>query len=145
MCGCRANGTTGVLARGNRYRNVMAVDDGNAGGRQYEWNRIYCNLAAVGCSTSNVGVGPVPTAGVAFLHMIEDGNPADTTFGDILDGPVLCATVMPRSGTYVEGLMVCNTAPAVSSGKMTLGWLRLTTGTGNVAGTDWTPVVATIS
>ncbi|MGH7051433.1 MAG: hypothetical protein ACREE5_12435, partial [Acetobacteraceae bacterium] len=142
---CRANSTTGVLARGNRYRNVMAVDDGNAGGWQYERSWIYCNPAAVGYSASNVGVGTVPAGGAGFLHMIEDGNPANTTFGTMLNGPVLSAAAMPAAGTYVAGLMVWNTAPSVTSGFVLLGWMRLTTGSGNVSGTDWSPVWAAVA
>jgi len=141
----RANSTTGVLARENRFRNCLAVDDGNASAWQYERNWIYCNPAAVGFSNGNVGVGTVPAAGERFLHITEDGSPADTTMGNMLNGPVLSATAQPASGTFVQGQFVRNEAPAVSAGKMTLGWLRLTTGSGNVAGTDWTAVVATDS
>ncbi|MGH7100857.1 MAG: right-handed parallel beta-helix repeat-containing protein [Acetobacteraceae bacterium] len=142
---CRANSTTGVLARGNRYRNVMAVDDGNAGGWQYERNWIYCNPAAMGYASGNVGVGTVPAAGSGFLHMIEDGNPANATFGTMLNGPALSASAMPSSGTFVAGLMVWNTAPSVASGVCLLGWMRLTTGNGNVSGTDWSPVWAAVA
>ncbi|MGH7114182.1 MAG: hypothetical protein ACREE9_06775, partial [Stellaceae bacterium] len=145
VLGCKANGTTGILARGNRYRNVMAVDDGNAGGWQYDRNWVYCDPAAVGYSASNLGVGTVPAGGAGFLHMIEDGNPANTTFGTMLNGPVLGASAQPASGTYVAGLMVWNTAPSVTSGFINLGWMRLTTGSGNVSGTDWSPVWAAVA
>lgn len=53
------------------------------------------------------------------------------------------AAAMPTSGTYGIGSFVFNTAPSVVGGKTLIGWQRLTTGSGHVAGTDWTPVYGT--
>jgi len=55
------------------------------------------------------------------------------------------AASIPTTGTWVTGAFVRNNAPVVSASKVTLGWTRLTTGSANVNGTDWSPVVATIS
>lgn len=145
VIGCKANSTTGVLARGNRYRNVMAVDDGNAASWQYEGNWIYCNPAAVGYSASNIGVGTVPAGGSRFAHIIEDCSPADATMGHALNMPVLSAAAMPSTGTFVAGAFVRNEAPSVTSGFVLVGWVRLTTGSGNVSGTDWSPCWAAVA
>jgi len=55
------------------------------------------------------------------------------------------ASAMPTSGTWGAGSFVYNTAPAISSGKILLGWTRLTTGSAHVAGTDWSPAYVTTS
>jgi hypothetical protein len=55
------------------------------------------------------------------------------------------SATMPASGTYAIGSFVYNIAPTVAAGKTLLGWQRLTTGTGHVAGTDWSPCYVTNS
>ena len=55
------------------------------------------------------------------------------------------AAAMPTTGTWSAGTFLLNSAPAISSGKVLLGWSRLTTGSGNVSGTDWTPIYGTTS
>ncbi|HEY1605057.1 MAG TPA: hypothetical protein VGF77_05620 [Allosphingosinicella sp.] len=55
------------------------------------------------------------------------------------------ASAMPSSGTYGEGDFVHNTLPSVSSGKVLTGWIRLTSGSGNVLNTDWAACYATTS
>ena len=48
------------------------------------------------------------------------------------------ASAQPTSGTYVRGDVAINVAPSLDGNGMTImGWIRLTTGSGNVAGTDW--------
>lgn len=44
------------------------------------------------------------------------------------------ASAIPTTGSYVRGDFVWNSAPAAAG---TLGWSRLTTGSGHVDGTDW--------
>lgn len=53
------------------------------------------------------------------------------------------SSAQPSSGSYGIGSFVFNTAPTVSGGKTLLGWQRLTTGSGHVAGTDWSPCYVT--
>ena len=55
------------------------------------------------------------------------------------------AAALPTTGTWGKGSFVYNSAPSVASGKVLLGWSRLTTGSGNVSGTDWTPIYGTTS
>lgn len=50
---------------------------------------------------------------------------------------------MPTTGTYAIGSFVYNTSPTVSGGKTLLGWQRLTTGSGHVLNTDWSPCYVT--
>jgi hypothetical protein len=51
----------------------------------------------------------------------------------------------PVAGTFTIGSFVFNTNPGVAAGKTLLGWQRLTTGSGHVAGTDWSPCFVTNS
>jgi hypothetical protein len=62
----------------------------------------------------------------------------------IRHGKVYFAT-MPTVGPYDAGDMVWSNAPAITTGRTLMGWMRLTTGTGHVAGTDWTPVYAPVA
>jgi hypothetical protein len=55
------------------------------------------------------------------------------------------ATAMPATGYWAEGDFVRNVDPSIASGKVLLGWSRLTSGSAHSAGTDWTPVYATTS
>ena len=140
------NQANGVDVVGNRLRNLYQITNGSWGGNSLlRENMCFCNPAATGYNASNVGIGVVPPAGAGYLHFIEDGSPASATCGQLLNTPVLYAAAQPAGGTFVQGHLVRNETPAVSGGKITLGWLRLTTGSGNVGGTDWTPIVATSS
>jgi hypothetical protein len=48
------------------------------------------------------------------------------------------ATAIPSNGEWVAADFVANSAPSEDGNQMIqFGWIRLTTGTGNVAGTDW--------
>lgn len=59
---------------------------------------------------------------------------------------LLQTTAMPTSGAWAAGDFVqCVPANTGTAGKVLLGWVRLTTGTGQVAGTDWDNVYATTS
>ena len=106
---------------------------------------VACNPTAVGYSGTNVGIAKIAAAGPAFTHIIEDGSPADTTMDGTLNAPPVSASAMPANGTYVEGLFVRNSTPAASNGQVLFGRLRLTTGSSNVAGTDWVPVFGSTS
>lgn len=50
-------------------------------------------------------------------------------------------SAMPTTGFWQQGKFVRNTTPALAAGKVTTGWTRLTTGSGNVLNTDWAPSV----
>jgi hypothetical protein len=55
------------------------------------------------------------------------------------------ATAIPTTGYWMLGDYVQKVNPSIASGKVLLGWSRLTTGGSHSAGTDWTPVYATTS
>ncbi|MEP9340509.1 hypothetical protein ABKT96_12300 [Enterobacter kobei] len=55
------------------------------------------------------------------------------------------SNAMPGVGYYVTGDFVQANTFTIASGKVQLGWLRITTGSAHVAGTDWTPFFGTTS
>lgn len=54
-------------------------------------------------------------------------------------------TAVPSTGYWSRGEFVHNATPSIGSGKVLLGWSRLTSGNAHSGGTDWTPVYATTS
>ncbi|MEC0111092.1 hypothetical protein P4H27_29500 [Paenibacillus taichungensis] len=46
-------------------------------------------------------------------------------------------SAMPTVGSWQRSDYITNTAPTIIAGVVTKGWFRLTSGTGNVLGTDW--------
>jgi hypothetical protein len=51
------------------------------------------------------------------------------------------ASAIPTGGYAVRGDFIRNILPTLSAGKVTLGWTRLTSGTGHVLNTDWAAAV----
>ncbi len=132
---------SGGVLTGNTVRNVSQVLVG--GTNVAKANIIYANPAAVGQSTSNAGVGTLPADGPDFSYVIEDSNPASSTYGQMLSSQLTSGTAPPASGTYVAGHFVSNSTAATilpQVGFTLTGWLRLTTGTSNIVGVDWQPI-----
>ncbi len=139
--GVYTGGFRGLVHHGNSYRNlfqpVAGTDNPTLGG-----NVIYADPVAVGGSLDNRGVTVIPDAAL-WTVIVEDSDPGSATYGQVKTSPVLAATAQPTTGPYVAGHSVRNALPSVSGGKLLLGWTRLTTGAGHVAGTDWSPLYAT--
>lgn len=142
----------GILSRGDTFRNcsrvsdaALAAADGTSTKLYVESGLLECQPAATSFSTSNKGIGECPRAGPAFWYSIVDSDPGSSTYGNRLNNCGRQASAQPSTGTYVFGMFVQNTGPAISGGKVLLGWSRLTNGSGHTAGTDWTPVYGTTS
>jgi hypothetical protein len=89
-----------------------------------------------------VGIGKVPTAAEGFrFHHVNGARNSATYMQTVTDQP-FNASAMPSTGTYVQGAFVKNTSP--SSSAFIHGWLRLTTGTAHVLGTDWAIVALSV-
>jgi hypothetical protein len=105
------------------------------------WELVYANSlsARMMMMISNQHADASITNGYAV------GFPNGVLLGVHGTGPRLvpAQNSMPASGTYRRGDFVLNSEPAISTGKVLLGWSRLTTGSGHVAGTDWTPCYVT--
>lgn len=134
---CRA------VIRNNTFRNVGAVFQGATVDRAFwEGNVIACNPTSTNYNTNNIGVGDIgTTARLGCTYIIEDGDPASSTFNTILNICLKGATAMPTTGKYVFGQIVLNAAPNTTgtsgSQYIVTGWLRSTTGSGHTLNTDW--------
>lgn len=134
----RGNDVSAIRVFNNEFRNICSL----SGGMKTFGNIYLCEPASINAfSTSNLGVGLVPQGERVLLI---DSDPTAATYGSPVSAMVENATAMPATGTYVEGHFVTNSNPTVagsaSSKYVIRGWLRLTTGTGHVADTDWAEV-----
>lgn len=70
--------------------------------------------------------------------VVEDSDPSDGSYNSYSGScdMTTMSNAIPTSGYFVAGAFVRNVG-TVGTGTTTLGWYRLTTGTGHVAGTDW--------
>ena len=133
-----SNQGRGVVFRGNTVRNCCYgtnIDPSDpTGGFLVENNLVEADPVEVDAfSTANKGVGLVHAAGFKLVHV--DSDPASPGYDTILTTPVEAAPAMPGAGTWMQGAWVRNSRPTAEN--PVLGWLRLTTGNGHVAGTDW--------
>ncbi len=128
-----------LTAIGNTIRNAygdtnLATDSPTSGNlfrdNTNEANPVTVNGAA---STANEGMSVLHLAGFKVLQLGSD--PTLTNYGTVLSVPIEAAASQPTTGFWVQGAWVRNSAP--SSSNTALGWLRLTTGSGNANGTDW--------
>jgi hypothetical protein len=148
-CGIDTQGYKGWTIRGNTFSNVYTavgptsiVAFANA---HMENNLVYCDPVAAGWNAGNKGVANILQSGPAFRYIIIDEDPTSPTWRAIKNTCPQSANVQPSAGTWVAGHVVTNLTPAISGGKILMAWIRLTTGSGNVAGTDWSPLYCTVS
>jgi hypothetical protein len=128
-----------AIIENNEIRNVGQVFTG-ASEADHRWfgNVLACNPSTVGYHADNIGIARV-LAGSAYgaTYLIEDGDPANATYGEVLNACVQASSAMPASGEYVIGHFVLNSAPSATT---PLGWLRITTGSSHTLNTDWLAV-----
>lgn len=138
-----ASSAKGWVFEGNDIRNVCQLIGSSAhvGTRLNRGNILRCDPTAVGFSTSNKGIGAPALAGAQYLYLIEGSDPTAADFREVKNACLTEASAMPTSGKYVRGHVVLNNSPTLSAGKVTTGWIRLTTGSAHVSGTDWSPLV----
>jgi hypothetical protein len=139
-----AQGEKGLDVSFNVFRNVSIPVDSSEP-VNLVGNRVDCKPVDVGFSTSNGGVGFVPSASESYYHFVVETDPSNAAFGQLITAPVRESSSIPTSGTYVRGHFVRDVSYPIGAGKIRLGWARLTTGTGHTAGTDWSPVYGTTS
>jgi hypothetical protein len=132
---------SGVEIEGNHFRNLTQTTTQSISAfNVLRRNVVHCNPAAVGYDAANQGVGIIPAAGGDFSHVIEICDPTDAKFGEISSPTLASSSLQPASGTYVTGCFVGASQPVVVNGQSFLGWMRLTTGSSHIAGTDWAAV-----
>lgn len=137
-CGivCFGSYVSGLVVEGNTFLNCLVpVALGNT---QYRDNVLVCQPSVVGFNVANRGIGTVERAGRGFSYQIIDASPLSATYGALTNINEHDATSIPTTGFYVIGHIVHNTNPSVVA-----GWVRLTTGSAHVAGTDWKTIALT--
>lgn len=143
----------GITSREDIFRNMSRISDeamnaaaGTSTKLYVEHALLRCQPAATSFSTLSKGIGECPRASsTGFWYEIWDSDPASSTYLQVLNYCGRQAPSIPTSGTYIFGMFVHNNGPSISSGKVLLGWSRLTNGGGHTAGTDWTPLYCTTS
>jgi parallel beta-helix repeat protein len=140
---------TGVRVRHNVFRNLCRISDqlGSNGDENvwYQDNIVECDPTAIGFNVANKGVGNVPRSGRDFIFTIVDSDPGSATYGNVLNQCFLTRQSIPTTGKYVTGHFVAMNTPGIASGKVQIGWIRVTIGTAHVSGTDWAPCFCTTS
>lgn len=133
-----------VLLLGNHFRNMQSLFNGAPSVSDNFWrnNLFYCNPAVeAGWNADNIGIGVMVTPERIGHLVVEDGDPASATHGQILNFCLASSTSMPTTGKYVVGHFVKNHAPLIAgtagSRYTILGWTRNTNGTSHVLNTDW--------
>lgn len=130
----------GVVIEDCSFRNIAKLTNATMANHRWLNNTCYASVPAAYAtfSTSNKGIGALPpTDQTGFATVIYDADPTSTTFNQNLQFPLYSSPTQPSTGWYPQGWVVRNTAPALSGGVTNEGFIKLTTGSTNVAGTDW--------
>ncbi|WP_213796963.1 right-handed parallel beta-helix repeat-containing protein [Klebsiella michiganensis] len=173
--GVECSNATGLDMQGNSFRNLVSPATGrlrflnNAADPSVNGTGICRNntfICQPATNWSDSTAGTADNAGVRFImspaendFIIENSNPLSATYLQVLGSTgAKSAPSIPSSGFYVKGTFVKNTEPGIVSETITdsggstfvhkyviTGWIRLTTGTTNISGTDWAISKATIT
>lgn len=132
---------TGAIS--NASNGVSAIGNQNAFGSPGAATRVSCNdNTIIGTFTAPIRLD-INSGDTYMLR-----NNLDRAGGtNSINAAVLAdrRTSIPTAGTYPRFFFVHNETPAIATGKVVLGWTRLTSGTGHVANTDWAALYATNS
>lgn len=127
---CHNEGVVGATQTNVRY-SVDAPYD-NVAARAFRNDPanpvVYSNTYVSDCSWTGYGSPSVTCDAAIFCSNV---------YG-YTDQPVI-----PANGTWAINMVVRKRNPDAGTGKILTGWARLTTGNGNVAGTDWAPMYVT--
>lgn len=134
-CGIQARNLPNLKHFGNTFRNCYTPVFSNTVGSPARnnvsgQNTVECFPVARSYDAGNKGIA-IPCSGADFAHIIVDCDPTSETYGNVLNAPESAHSSRPASGVYVQGWFSRDTSGA------NLGWVRLTTGSGHVLGTDW--------
>lgn len=137
-CAMYLSGAWGVELNGNRFRNCGLITPHNNEVVTLINNVIQLDASVTSPSFGGVNATDTELCQSTVVQYIAD--PRLTTYGTVQNGYSYANTAMPSTGAWTKGAFIKNSAPTLSGGITVQGWLRLTSGTGNVAGTDWVAV-----
>lgn len=143
-----------ITVRNCAFRNVGMVNNGGATNlARFTWaggNTIHADpVVASGYNAANAGIATVQRwADLSAQLVVEDCDPGSATFGRVKNTCTRSASAMPTDGKYPQGWYVSNSAQEIAGptgGRYVVtGWLRLTTGSAHVLGTDWQEISAMV-
>ena len=141
VTGIRLQNINGVVVGGNIFKNCSQTGVGLSSNMTIESspNVVYSDFVASGDNVGNKGVRHIPSGSCNIIIPI-DGDPTSSTFGHIQNTIRLWTTGIPTTGRYARGHRVMLDSPTISGANITLGWVRLTTGSNHVLGTDWAEI-----
>ncbi|SOE82086.1 hypothetical protein SAMN05446927_5395 [Caballeronia arationis] len=137
--GVACNGVSGLLVTGNVFSNLGAPLSGSVSAMwnaRGNWAR--CQPNVTGFSTLNKGIGNIPVVGDRFTIDTFYSDPTQSNYQTPMNTSSFSneSSGMPTAGFWMAGTFVRNVNTAVAA----YGYYRLTTGSGNVSGTDWKTV-----
>lgn len=143
-------GRVGGSPAGSTSFGVMCHNEGNVGATQtnvrYSVDAPYDNVAARAFRNDPTNPVVFTDTYVADCSWTGYSSPSVTC-----DAAIFCSNVygytdqpvIPANGTWAINMVVRKRNPDAATGKLLTGWARLTTGSGNVSGTDWAPMYVT--
>jgi len=140
---CRAiivNNITGSYITNNTFKNCSWTGILEGTSRYIVKNNIiFAQYSALGFNANNRGVGTIPISNGADITVVNiQGDPTLANFETVNNGmPLVVATSIPTTGTYVAGYFVANG----SASSTVIGWRRITSGSNHVLNTDWAECV----
>lgn len=131
-------GVRGVLVKDNTFLNCRRpVKRANGGVAMCTGNTYIYDWASGAKGIASIEAGTRRGNRIIFMN----SDPTSVNYGKYSTTPdsgfVTEAAAMPTSGYFAAGQVVENTAPAIVSGKVLMGWRRLTTSSSHVLNTDW--------
>ena len=136
-----ANKHKGIVARRNTFSNARQIVIGDSSGLSIEDNDLHWDWRTPGGAR---GIGDAEYWMASNRNFFRNSNPTDPSFGRFSSPPdsefVKRADVMPWSGYFVPGQFVPKRLVTVESGRLLIGWRRLTLGNAHQLGVDWFPV-----
>ena len=133
----------GLIVTGNNFYNTCEAIQSNAlTSLIISENYLNCGaITAVGFNAAHKGIGVIQPPSLGYRINEIDADPTSATYLNVVHTQYDGAGAQPSTGSWVRSAFVKNTAPTIDGNSMSLGgWLRISTGSGNVAGTDWVAV-----
>jgi polygalacturonase len=138
----QTNGTIkGLVVTGNWFAHCgVPISPSTTSVAYVRDNYILCDPSSIADNALNKGVRAL-TQQYDYIYIKYDGDPTSGTFGEIANMPLSTSAAIPTTGWYAAGHFVkaASLVPTTTTGFIK-GWLRLTTGTAHVSGTDWSVI-----
>lgn len=134
VLGVNITNSEDVEIRGCTFKNMGRAWNSGFSGILHD-NTLYADFVAVD-DAANKGIR-ILTSSLRSNRVIPiDGDPTSATYGKVLN-PVPKESSGIPTGKFLIGTFVNKTSQNINAAYSVIGWWRLTTGTGDVIGTDW--------